>query len=75
MTARPSGAILFATFTEAERHRQHAENHRESGHEHGPQARHASGERRVPSVGPEVPSPVGERDDQNAAVYGRDART
>ena len=37
--------ILFATLSEPERHRQHADDHRQRRHQYGPNARMAGGQR------------------------------
>ena len=49
ITARPSGAFCSPAFTQAERHRQHADDHSERGHDHGADARKAGRQRRFAS--------------------------
>ena len=72
MTARPSGAFCSPPSPEPERHRQHADDHRQRRHDHGAQAGHSGGQRRVVGVGAFLALIVGEGDHQNA-VRGRHA--
>src|SRR5438445_10833166 len=67
------GRVLLAALAETERHRQHAENHREGGHDDRAEAGGPRGHRRV--VGVELlllALLVGELDDQDRGA-GRDA--
>ena len=64
--------VLLAAFAESERHGNHADDHREGGHEHGSKARETGLDGRLHSVGMLGQPLFGERHDQNA-VGGGDA--
>src|SRR5882672_6611832 len=62
--------ILLATLAEPERHRQHADDHGERGHQHGAKAREARLERRLGGA-QAVIHPLAREADEQEAVRGR----
>ena len=62
--------VLLAAFAQAQGHGQHADDHRQGGHDDGAQARQAGGKGGPPGIGARDPLIVGEGDHQDGIGGG-----